>query len=131
MGDTTTYNAIAKHDGSHWAVTIPDLPQGFVGVTQGRTWSEASRMAADVVAMLLEIPEESFKVVMRPADPEMAEAITTAEEAREKAEEAAKAATEALMAAARTLTAKATVRDAGAMLGVSHQYIAKLAPKKG
>ncbi|CAL9319879.1 hypothetical protein SUDANB25_05818 (plasmid) [Streptomyces sp. SudanB25_2051] len=88
-------------------------------------------MATDVVATLLEIPEESFEVVMRPADPAMADAITTAEKARKEAEEASKAAAEALAAAARTLTMKATVRDAGAMLGVSHQYIAKLAPKKG
>ncbi|MFG2222289.1 hypothetical protein [Streptomyces sp. NPDC048644] len=88
-------------------------------------------MATDVVAMLLDIPEEAFEVVLRPADPDMANTIVTTEKARGKAEEAAKAATEALTAAARTLTTRTTVRDAGAMLGISHQYIAKLAPKKG
>ncbi|MFD5384114.1 type II toxin-antitoxin system HicB family antitoxin [Streptomyces sp. NPDC127074] len=130
MADKKTYNATAKHDGRYWVVTIADLPEGFVGVTQGRTWSEASRMAADVVATLLELSQGAFKVVMRPADPDMANAITKAEKAREEAEVAAKVAAEALTAAARSLTAKVTVRDAGAMLGVSHQYIAKLARKK-
>ncbi|WP_392753994.1 type II toxin-antitoxin system HicB family antitoxin [Streptomyces sp. LN590] len=131
MADTATYHASAKQDGSHWVVKITDLPEGLVGVTQGRTWSEASRMATDVVALLLEVPEDSFEVVMRPADSDMASAITTAEKAREEAEVAARAASEALAAAARTLTTKVSVRDAGAMLGVSHQYVAKLAPKKG
>ncbi|MGV9452133.1 type II toxin-antitoxin system HicB family antitoxin [Streptomyces sp. NPDC003635] len=130
MTDTATYHAVATRDGAHWVVKIDDLPDGLVGVTQGRTWSEARKMAADVVALLLEVPEESFDVVMRPADPEMADAIVTAEKAREEAELASKAAAEALAAAARTLTGKATVRDAGSMLGVSHQYIAKLAPQK-
>ena len=131
MTGTTRYDAIARQDGAHWVVTIAGLPQGFVGVTQGRTWSEAAKMAVDVVAMLLEVPEESVEVVMRPADPDMAEAIDRAEKAREEAEKAAKTAVEALTAAARTLTTKTTVRDVGAMLGVSHQYVAKLAPKKG
>lgn len=131
MASTRTYHAVATQDGAYWVVKVNDLPEGLVGVTQGRTWSEARTMAADVVAMLLEVPEESFEVVMRPADPDMAHAIITAEKAREEAELANKAAADALAAAARTLTAKATVRDAGSMLGISHQYIAKLAPKKG
>lgn len=130
MVDTATYHATAQLEGSHWVVKVSDLPEGLVGVTQGRTWNEARRMAADVVAMLLEVPKESVEVLLHPADPEMAEAIARAEHARREAEKASQAAAEALTAAARTLTAKATVRDAGAMLGVSHQYIAKLAPKK-
>lgn len=128
---TDTYHAVATRERAHWVVAIDGLPEGLVGVTQGRTWSEAQKMAADVVAMLLEVPEESFEVVMRPADADMASAIITAEKAREEAELANKAAADALAAAARTLTRKATVRDAGSMLGVSHQYIAKLAPKTG
>ncbi|QPP07868.1 type II toxin-antitoxin system HicB family antitoxin [Streptomyces bathyalis] len=127
--ENNIYHAIATREDAHWVVAINDLPEGLVGVTQGRTWSEARKMAADVVALLLEIPEESFEVVMRPSDPEMADAIITAEKAKEEAELANKAAVEAMAAAARTLTRKATVRDAGSMLGVSHQYIAKLAPR--
>ncbi|MCI0383462.1 type II toxin-antitoxin system HicB family antitoxin [Streptomyces sp. CNQ085] len=131
MTETSTYHATATQDGAYWVVTVNDLPEGLVGITQGRTWNEARKMAVDVVAMLLEVPDDSFKVVMRPADPDMAKAIIAAEEARKEAELAGKAAAEALAAAARILTAKATVRDAGSMLGISHQYIAKLAPKKG
>ncbi|MGW4541687.1 type II toxin-antitoxin system HicB family antitoxin [Streptomyces chartreusis] len=129
MVDSTTFHAVARHDGAYWAVNITDLPDGFVGVTQGRTWIEARKMASDAISALLDVPEESFKVELRPADPELADVVDKAEEARREADRAAKRATEALVVAARILTAKVTVRDAGAMLGVSHQYIAKLAPK--
>lgn len=129
MVDTPTYHAVARQDGAYWAVHITDLPDGCVGVTQGRTWTEARRMAADVISALLDVPEESFKVELRLADPELDELVSGAEKAREEADRAARKATEALAAAARILTAKVTVRDAGAILGVSHQYVAKLAPK--
>ncbi|MGQ4344016.1 type II toxin-antitoxin system HicB family antitoxin [Streptomyces sp. SAS_275] len=129
MVDTPTYHAVARQDGVYWVVRITDLPDNCVGVTQGRTWIEARRMAADVISALLDVPEESFNVELRPADPELDELVSDAEKAREEADKAAKKATEALAAAARVLTAKVTVRDAGAILGVSHQYVAKLAPK--
>ncbi|MBB0243523.1 type II toxin-antitoxin system HicB family antitoxin [Streptomyces alkaliphilus] len=131
MTEPRTYHAIATQEGAHWVVKVEDLPEGLVGVTQGRTWSEARKMATDVVAMLLEVPEDSFELVMQPADPDMANALITVEGTRKEAELANKAAAEALAVAARILTKKTTVRDAGSMLGVSHQYIAKLAPKKG
>ena len=83
------YHAIAEQEGPHWVVKIQGLPDGFVGVTQGRTWREARSMAADVVAILLEVPEESIEVVLTPADPDMADAIIRAEKTREEAEAAA------------------------------------------
>ncbi|RKN42203.1 hypothetical protein [Streptomyces hoynatensis] len=77
----------------------------------------------------MDIDEGSFELVMRPADAAMAAAIIEAERTREEAEQAAARARKALAAAARELTKKVTVRDAGAMLHVSHQQIAKPAPK--
>ncbi|MEV8548045.1 type II toxin-antitoxin system HicB family antitoxin [Streptomyces sp. NPDC051572] len=131
MVNTPTFHAVARQDGAYWAVHITDLPDGCVGVTQGRTWIEARRMASDVVSALLDVPEESFKVELRPEDPELADLVNEAEKTREEADKAAKKAAEALATAARILTEKVTVRDAGAILGVSHQYVAKLAPKSG
>ncbi|MEF2525531.1 MULTISPECIES: hypothetical protein [Streptomyces] len=86
-------------------------------------------MAREAVALLLDVEEDSFELVMRPADPAMAGVIVEAEKAREEAERAAARARRALVAAAVELTKTVTVRDAGAMLHVSHQQIAKLAPK--
>ncbi|WP_424211092.1 type II toxin-antitoxin system HicB family antitoxin [Streptomyces sp. BI20] len=123
------YRAVARHEGKWWSVSFENLPPGYGGATQGRTWAEAERMAHEAVALLLDVPEDSFELVMRPADPELASAITEAEQARAEAENAAARARTALIAAARTLTGTVSVRDAGAMLGVSHQQVAKLAPK--
>ncbi|MGR4882125.1 type II toxin-antitoxin system HicB family antitoxin [Streptomyces sp. LARHCF249] len=130
MGDKLTYDALAVHDGKYWIVQVKGLPANHAGITQGRTWPEAERMTKDVVALLLDVPEESFDIALRPADPKMAEVIAKVEKTREEAERAAAVALDALQEAARLLTDEVTVRDAGAMLGVSHQYIAKLAPKK-
>ncbi|MET9350581.1 type II toxin-antitoxin system HicB family antitoxin [Streptomyces termitum] len=130
MGDRITYDAIAEHDGKYWIVQVKGLPANHAGITQGRTWPEAERMTKDVVALLLDVPEESFDIALRPADPKMAEAIARVERTREEAERAAAVALEALQEGAQLLTEVATVRDVGAMLGVSHQYIAKLAPRK-
>ncbi|AWI29052.1 type II toxin-antitoxin system HicB family antitoxin [Streptomyces sp. ICN441] len=127
---TTTYHATAGHDGKWWTVSLHDLPEGYGGATQGRTWREAERMAREAIALLLDVESDSFEVVMLPADPEMAAAVIKAEEAREAAETAARRAAEALAQAARVLVDHAvTVRDAGAMLNVSYQQVAKLAPR--
>ncbi|MFJ3128612.1 type II toxin-antitoxin system HicB family antitoxin [Streptomyces sp. NPDC086993] len=130
MSDKATYDAVAVHDGKYWIVQVKGLPENHAGVTQGRTWPEARRMTKDVVALLLDVPEDSFDIVLRPADPRMAEAVARVEQTREEAERAAANALEALQEAARLLTDEVTVRDAGAMLGVSHQYVAKLASRK-
>ncbi|GGT00383.1 MULTISPECIES: type II toxin-antitoxin system HicB family antitoxin [Streptomyces] len=125
----TEYRATARHDGKWWSVSFDNLPKGYGGATQGRTWAEAERMAREAVALLLDVDEDSFELAMRPADPTMAALIVEAERAREEAEQAAARARKALVAAAVELTKTVTVRDAGAMLHVSYQQIAKLAPK--
>ncbi|AQA13018.1 type II toxin-antitoxin system HicB family antitoxin [Streptomyces malaysiensis] len=125
----TEYSATARYDGKWWSVSFDDLPEGYGGATQGRTWAEAERMAREAVALLLDVEKDSFELVMRPADPAMAAAIVEAERTKEEAEQAAVRARKALVVAAVELTKKVTVRDAGAMLHVSHQQIAKLAPK--
>lgn len=124
-----TYNATAAYDGRYWSVTFDDLPKGYGGATQGRTWKEAHRMATDAVALLLDVEADSFNLVMRPAEPAMAAVVIEAEETKAAAEAAEKEAAAALAKAARTLTRSLTVRDTGAILGVSYQYVAKLAPK--
>ena len=52
-----TYNATATREGRWWIVDVPDI-----GVTQGRTTREAERMAADLVAIMLDIPVEQVTV---------------------------------------------------------------------
>jgi predicted RNase H-like HicB family nuclease len=125
---TTTYTASAERSGKWWAVKVPDVPGAF---TQGRNLKEAAEMAREAVALLLDLPEEQIEIDLIP---ELPRATTAALEdfqarraARESAEEAERTAQEA---AARALVADAglSVRDAGVILGISHQRVAQLAP---
>jgi len=52
-----TYDATATREGRWWVVDVPGI-----GVTQGRTTREVERMAADLVAIMLEIPIEQVIV---------------------------------------------------------------------
>ncbi|MCQ8832407.1 hypothetical protein [Streptomyces malaysiensis] len=77
----------------------------------------------------MDVEVDGFNLVMRPADPAMAAVVVEAEEKKGAAEAAEKEAAAALAKAARTLTRSLTVRDTGAILGVSYQYVTTLAPK--
>lgn len=50
----TEYSATARYDGKWWSVAFDNLPEGYGGATQGRTWAEAERMAREAVALLLD-----------------------------------------------------------------------------
>jgi hypothetical protein len=54
-----THNATATREGRWWVVDVPG-----VGVTQGRTTREAERMAADLVAVMLDVPAEEVSVTV-------------------------------------------------------------------
>jgi predicted RNase H-like HicB family nuclease len=68
MTSRPTYHATATPDGKFLAVEIHDLPPDMVGVTQGRTVDEAEAMARDAIALLLEVPEDSFDLVLTVKD---------------------------------------------------------------
>ncbi|MFE7217053.1 type II toxin-antitoxin system HicB family antitoxin [Streptomyces sp. NPDC057611] len=124
------YHASAERDGRWWIVKLLDLPKGYAGATQGRTWSEAERMAKDAVAMLLEVDVSSISVELHIADKTADSAVAKYKAAREAAERARVIRDEELTRAARELTAHGiTVRDAGAILEVPYQTVSKVAPK--
>src|SRR5262245_2157275 len=84
-------------------------------------------MARDAIALMLDVPAESFAVEVHPELPPVA---ARAVEARRAAKEAAKQADEETTSAVRLLLAdRFTVRDIGAMLGLSPQRISQLTPQ--
>ncbi|CAN7220034.1 hypothetical protein LJR044_003156 [Microbacterium foliorum] len=54
------YEAIAQRDGKFWFVQIPELDL----FTQARTADEIDSMARDVISITLEVPPDSFEVLV-------------------------------------------------------------------
>ena len=123
----STYHANAVRSGKWWAVEVAEVP----GVlTQGRNLVDAARMAREAVALVLDTDEAEVTIKLEPQLPvEVLAAVTDFQKRRSAREEAEAAERAAQQAAARALVgAGLTGRDAGTVLGMSHQRIAQLAP---
>jgi len=121
-----TYSAKAIRSGDWWAITIPELK----GVhSQARRLDQAEAMAREAVSLFLDVPSDSFEVTVAPVLPAAVQAdVDKARAVRGEAEERQREAATATARAARELVkgTKLTVREAGQILGVSHQRIAQL-----
>jgi predicted RNase H-like HicB family nuclease len=125
MSEHPTYRAVCDRSGSWWAISVPELR----GVrTQARRLDQAEAMVREAIALMLDVPEDSFDVVLAPHLPERTElAVDELRRRKGQADAAQRAASEAAVAAAEALVgAGLTVRDAGRVLGVSHQRVAQL-----
>ncbi len=119
-----TYHANASRDGRFWLVHIPEIDQ----YTQGRSLAEIEPMARDLIALWLDIRDDSFDVEMHVELPDDVKRHLqlAAKYATDSAHAQAQAARERRIAA-RELKAKGlTVRDIGAALGVSYQRAQQL-----
>src|SRR5437870_1406321 len=121
-----TYTARCQRSGDWWAISVPDLR----GVrTQPRRLENAEAMVRDAIALFLDVPSDAFDVRIEPVLPrDLQGKVGRARKARGEAEvlqrEAAIASAE--IAADLVQTAHLTVRDAGRVLGLSHQRITQL-----
>lgn len=128
----TTYGIHCIRSGDWWAVEVPKVP----GVhTQARRLDQAETMAREAIALMLDVEPDSFAVEFE--DVQLTPALDTAEiqhelvqlrRARQDAEEA-----QAMVAGlTRDVATKLvdvcglTVRDAGRLMGVSHQRVAQI-----
>ncbi|ORW11083.1 hypothetical protein AWC14_19395 [Mycobacterium kyorinense] len=121
---TTAFTAVATRGDRYWLVHVPELDQ----YTQARNLAEVEPMARDLIALLKEIPDDSFQLDVRIELPEHVRHHL--ELARKYSEDAARAQAESARerrAAARELKARGlTVRDIGTALGISHQRAQQL-----
>ncbi len=121
-----TYTARCQRSGDWWAISVPELR----GVhTQARRLEKAEAMTRDAIALFLDVPSDSFDVRVEPVLPrDLQKKVGRARKARDEAEllqrDAAIASAE--VAADLVRSAHLTVRDAGRVLGLSHQRIAQL-----
>lgn len=120
----TSYAVTARLDGRFWYIEIPALD----GATQARNVGEIETMARDYIASVTDTPESSVTVdisLVLPAP--VREHLETASRLRAEEAAARTGAAEASRAAARELKqAGLTMRDVGAVLGISHQRAQQL-----
>jgi predicted RNase H-like HicB family nuclease len=120
-----TYTVVCERSDGWWAIRVRELPGVF---TQVRRLDQAEAMARDAIAMFERRKADSFAVEVSAVPPSgTTKVVTRARRAREEAEAAQSVASDATMAAAVALVRGGlTVRDAGMLLGLSHQRIAQV-----
>ena len=120
------YSAKAVRSGDWWAITISELK----GVhSQARRLDRAELMAREAISLFLDVPSDSFDVTIEATlPPDLQAEVARARSVRGQADELQKEAITATTQAARRLVngVHLTVREAGEILGVSHQRIAQL-----
>ncbi len=124
------YTVRARRVGGWWALDA----EGLRGVhTQVRRIDQAEDMARDAIAGVLDVAPGSFEVVVVPEVPDTVRAIVAqATKARSQAAHAQAEAAHLTRKAAQQLVGEGlTVRDAGALLGISHQRVAQLLQSGG
>ena len=121
----STYTVVCERSGGWWAVRVRELPGVF---TQVRRLDQAEAMARDAIAMFERRRADSFAIEVIAIPPSgTARVVTRARRARVEADEAQTVASGATTDAAVALVRGGlTVRDAGMLLGLSHQRIAQV-----
>jgi len=121
-----TYTARCQRVGDWWAISVPELK----GVnTQVRRLEKADAMVRDAIALFLDAPADSFDIKIEPIlPPDLQKKVGRARKVRGEAEllQAEAVTASAAVAADLVQGAHLTVRDAGRILGISHQRIAQL-----
>jgi DNA-binding transcriptional regulator LsrR (DeoR family) len=120
----TTYHAEAERDGRFWRVCVPGIDRS----TQARSLSEAEAMIRDLIAIMTDVPQNSFDVDLRIILPEdvqieLDESQVLREQAKQSQAEAARLARDA---AHRLHTLGLSLRDIGRALGVTFQRAKQL-----
>ncbi|MFI0465589.1 hypothetical protein ACH347_16055 [Saccharopolyspora sp. 5N102] len=118
-----TYRATARREGKWWVVEVDG-----VGATQGRSTAEAQRMAADLVAVMEEIPLEEISVQIEFDLPgPLGDEVRRAKEATRDADQAQRKAAEKTRQVVRHLLSSGmSKQDAARILRVSPQRISQL-----
>jgi predicted RNase H-like HicB family nuclease len=120
-----TYTVLAEPSGPWWAITVAELRGVF---SQARRLENVEHMARDAIALMLEVPSDSFDIDIRQVlDPEAEQAVAEAILARSKAAEQLRVAASKSREAVRVLDRRGLPqRDIGRILHLSHQRVAQL-----
>ena len=124
MADLKIYHAEVDRDGTVWRVRVPEVQR----TTQARTLRDVEPMARDLIAIMEDIPADSFQVNVRITLPgEVAAELQRSAALREEAaRNQAEAAQLARQAARHLRDHGLPLRDVGRALGVSFQRAKQL-----
>ena len=121
-----SYTARCERAGDWWAISVPELR----GVhTQARRLEKVEAVVRDAIALFLDVAPDSFDITVEPVLPrELQKKVGRVRKVRAEAEvmQRQAAAESADVAADLVKGAHLTVRDAGRVLGLSHQRITQL-----
>ncbi len=123
----TNYDAQVTRDGKWWMVHVPAIND----FTQARRLSEAAAMAAELVAVTLDVDPDEVSVTLHYDDVAGVHAVEQRRTAilveRVKAQELERRVSAEAAALAKDLVqADVPLRDVGTILGVSHQRVHQL-----
>ncbi|HVB45578.1 MAG TPA: type II toxin-antitoxin system HicB family antitoxin [Streptosporangiaceae bacterium] len=124
VADLKTYHAEVDRDGRVWRVRVPEVQR----TTQARNLREVEPMARDLIAIMDDIPADSFSLdvtITLPADVQQ-ELERSAALRQEAARSQAAAAAAARGAARRLRDQGLPLQDVGQALGVSFQRAKQL-----
>jgi GTP1/Obg family GTP-binding protein len=124
VANLKTYHAEVDRDGSVWRVRVPEVQR----TTQARNLREVEPMARDLIAIMDDIPQDSFNLDVHITLPEeiQAELERSAALREEAARSQAQAAQLSRQAARRLRDQGLPLRDVGQALGVSFQRAKQL-----
>lgn len=124
MSTVRTLNATAYKEGKWWMISIPEID----GLSQAKTVESVPTVAADLAAIVLDVPEESVKVNITYRLPEDAAALDAQwHEAKAQVATAEAEASAKLAELARTLKAENwTLKDIAAVTGYTFQRIGQV-----
>jgi len=116
-----TYDATITREDGWWMVHVPAID----GLTQARRLSEAPKMAAELIALTLNVPIDSFTVnasIENVDDLPVAAMVADVADRRATAAKLESEASKKARELARALSArKIPIRDVGTLLGISPQ----------
>lgn len=124
MTTVRTLEATAYKEGKWWMVSIPEID----GLTQCKTIEKIPEQAADLAAVILDVPADQVAVNVAYTLPEDAKAASESWHQAQGQLAAAKANVDARLAElARTLKGQGyTLKDIGAITGYTFQRIAQI-----
>ena len=123
MTERKTYRVTAEREPDWWYVKVEEIGHS----TQAKRLDGVEDMARDLIAIVEDVPEDSFDVVLTVGVGAAQAALEEALAARAQAEASQRAAHESTRAAALALRQVGMpLRDIGQLLGLTHQRISQL-----